>query len=187
MNYTIYTRLTFVLIIFLINFSSHSFGQDSTALSEEEILGTFEEIKKTDQTHLKEPEIRKQIFIDNFNTILGIIESHGYPVFEETKQGKKNTALVRTATNTTFFHILQTNPHLLLNHETIEQIRIEIEASRMNSFLLRDILWMFQYAADCGNVEPWTEEIRTNFYHAFQAWNIKLYGESKSKSFQNKN
>lgn len=147
-------------------------------LKREEIEEMFQEINKSDATHIGE-KIRDTIFVKNFNLIIDLISIQGYPKFSDSKKNKKLNNSIESGTTRTFLHVLQNNPELLLNKEIIDLISIEISQQRLDPKLLKFVLSSFQYDQDMGNVDAWSKLVENNFYLAIREWDIKLYTTDK--------
>lgn len=143
-------------------------------LSRLEIADMFQEINKSDQTHVGE-KVRDSFVIRNFNQIINLIKVQGYPKFSDEKKNKKLNQSIESGTRMTFVHILQIKPELLLNEKIIDIISKEVSEQRLDEELLKSALSVYQYDMDTGRVPSWSKSVENNFYLAIQKWEIKLY------------
>lgn len=124
-----------ILPILFVFWSTLAIGQRDT-LTDAQLKYIYKRILKTDQSHVKDNEIRQLIFELNFNQIIDIIKVQGYPKFKVQPNRKKDRGIIRRATMITFFHILQSEPELLLDPKIIELLKNEIEIGNMPKDLL---------------------------------------------------
>jgi len=163
------------LLIVIVLFSFSVFGQKDI-LSDAQLLQLFEDVNKSDASHLNEPDIRHQIFLDNFDTIIAIIENQGFPTLSEKLRNKRNLRSIDSGVQRTFIHILQTQPELLLNEKIIALLKLEIENGRLDPKLLKVAMSVLQYDIDTSEEKAvWSEETENNFYRALLEWDINLY------------
>lgn len=149
----------------------------SQKYADQDIISIFNHINETDGANLNHPEQRSAHFNQNFDTIIHIIRTQGFPQLSEGQHKKKTIQSISSGAQRTFTHILQTQPERILNLEIIDLIQTEIEAGRLDNQLLKSALSAFQFDHDIqrpGSPE-WTTEIEDNFYYAIRAWKIKLY------------
>jgi hypothetical protein len=133
----------FLTVFGCITMMSFSFSQG--ALEKDEILKLFKEILISDQTELKDSTKRAQIFRANYFKIIGLIENQGFVNVDSTFQKEKDQKTVKWGFTMTFTHILQTDPKLILNAETIDLISKEIHSGNLNKEYLIIPLSVFVY------------------------------------------
>ena len=164
-------------LIFLLQ-SCLTFGQ-TEELSEFRLTELFKEINNSDRSNLDNPKVREEIFLKNFDTIIWLIQEHGYPNLTRFKKEKKLKRSIENGISRTFTHILQTQPEKLLNAETIRLLKNEISNGRMSNLQLKDALKVFQYDNDIGRSDQWNQDLSDLFYLAIREWDIKLYSSAK--------
>lgn len=167
-------------LLFVFGFSLTSFSQSDT-LTDEELIPIFLAISKSDQTHVKEPEIRKEIFIENFNTLIGIMKKQGFPVLTKDYRRKKIKNCIHHATQMTLIHILQTNPSLLLNNGHIQLFKIAIESGKLQKNIMATALWIFETDQKEGRSEPWNDKMKHYYELALSEFDINLDGAEEIK------
>lgn len=164
----------FVTALWLVfAYSSTSFSQGDT-LTDKELIPIFLAISKSDQSHVKEPEIRKEIFIENFNTLIGIMKKQGFPVLTEDYRRKKIKNCIPDATQMTLIHILQTKPSLLLNNGHIRLFKIAIESGKLKKNIMATALWIFETDQKEGRSEPWNDKMKHYYELALSEFDITL-------------
>ena len=173
-------RLLFLSFSLLFAFSAIS---QSDTLNDEELIAIFKEINESDASHMKEPEIREQIFIENFKTIVKITKAQGFPQLQEHYRKKKIRNCIINGSRITFIHILQSQPKMLLNEEMIELFGKEIKSDRLDNSILETALFAFKYDHDVGRIDnQWDEEIQQQFNLALEAWDIDINDSPYSKA-----
>ncbi|MNX83530.1 hypothetical protein D3C86_1152960 [compost metagenome] len=140
-------------------------------MSEKELIELFKEINRSDASYLNEPEIRKKIFVRNFDTLVSLTRKQGFPGLSKTASNRK---ILESGIRGTFLHVLQTNPMYLLNPDIIALFKTELLAGRLDKQLLKFALRAFQTDHDHQSGIHWTSEITENFTLALCEWDIQL-------------
>lgn len=127
------------IIIVLLFFSSSIFSQNDT-LSDKQLCDLFHQIDEKDQSNFKDPELRKQLIIENFDTIISIIKNQGFPKYQNEPKKKKDKYIITMSISLNFIHILQIAPEKMLNYDVINLLKKEINNERLDKDILRDAL-----------------------------------------------
>ena len=161
-------------ILYLLLITSFTFSQEYK-LSDKELIKTFKNIHKTDQSHIRDSSIRNTIFRTNFQTIVNIIDIQGFPQLSQYYKSKRKRNIIDGASQITFVHILQTKPELLLNEEMIYKFKSQITKSRININILSFALNIFNYDHSTQWYPNfWSEEVERCFHLAVKEWGITL-------------
>ncbi|WP_027419121.1 hypothetical protein [Crocinitomix catalasitica] len=139
----------------------------SDTLSDAQLIYTYHEILRTDRSNVKNEEIRHLIFRRNFNTIISIIRTQGYPILLVEPKKRKDKYIIFEASSITFFHILQTFPDKLLDPEIINLLKTEIESGRMPNDLLKKELIVWKKMNDLPN-NKYPQKISTETLTLYQ-------------------
>lgn len=126
---------SFTLVILLSGYF-FCFGRTQTpiydTLTEKELIEIFTYMKKEENSYLKMPGVRLQIFLNNFNTIVSITKSQGFPQLKKEYKLSRKRYCIFFFSSVNFLHVLQTKPEVLLNFEIINLFKIEIEFGRLD-------------------------------------------------------
>lgn len=160
-----------IALVLPVHFISH--GQ-TDRLNDAQVIDLFRNISRSDATFLSEPEKRKQVFIQNFDTLVSLSRKQGFPHLSSLSLTQSNEIRIHTAVGGTFLHILQTNPGRMLNPDTIALFKNEILENRLDKRLLQFALRGFKYDRDHHAGIDWTTEIEENFQLALREWDIQL-------------
>jgi len=143
--------------------------------SDEELIEVFKKILKTDQSHLRDSNIRHPIFRSNFETIVNIIDDQGFPQLSKYYSSRKQRNIIDDASRVTFVHILQTKPDLLLNEEIIYKFKNQIDKGRMNNVSLSLALNIINYDhVTQRDPNVWSEDVERCFKLALKEWGVVL-------------
>lgn len=164
--------LVFLFVVFGCSLSLGQFDNQTR----DSLIGFYEEIIALDQSSLNDTTVRNGYFRRNFALILNEIEVNRGPILIKSKMDKRLKAKMNMAIQSTFLHILQTQPKLLLNEDAIETVKLELDRGLLSITTLKFVLSAFQYDLDVNRPGLiWDTEIEDNFYLALRTWGIKLY------------
>ena len=140
---------------------------------EEFLSKTFKKIIKTDQSNIRNHSVRDSLILKNFSLIKSLLEdSVNLNTNQELKKRthkRLNIGLVMT-----FIHVLQIDPHLLLNDETVHLFAENIDQKRIGSEELKSALSVYQIDVDHNR---WPKESASYFQEKVESvkreWNIE--------------
>jgi hypothetical protein len=165
-------KIFFLLLISF--FASQLKAQLTTAQLNE----TFERILDRDQSHVSsdsvEARIRTNLFVQNFDTIKYLLQTHQLIGIKE-RLTKKEYRKYEHVIGITFTHIWQMKPYLILNDDFIAFLKTEIDAKRFDVSVL---YYPCSYAIYKNPDYEHPLSMEKELYKAFDAWGIdrsKLY------------
>ncbi|MBK7128784.1 MAG: hypothetical protein IPM74_02235 [Crocinitomicaceae bacterium] len=89
-------------------------------------------MKKEENSYMKMPVVRLQVFLNNFNTIVSITKMQGFPSLKNEYRLRRKRDCISFFSSVNFLHVLQTKPEVLLNFEIINLFDDEIESGRLD-------------------------------------------------------
>lgn len=122
--------MRFLILLFVLITATNLSAQTDT-LTGAQLFELFHKIEVTDKSYIKKPEIRHQIFVNNFDTIIEIIRLQGFPKYKVVPKKKKNDGNINSIVSVSFHHILQSYPDKFLNDDIISLLKQELESKRM--------------------------------------------------------
>jgi len=163
-----------VLISFLLFSSIFSFGQTK----HDSISKLFKQIVKDDQSHVRKPVIRNEIFVKNFNLINEQFQQNNLTSSCLNSLKKKPLENVNSGVKKTFIHILQTKPELILNEDYIQFIEKQITSNDFDKSRLKSALTMYYYEMyiskkSNNHCEKFNHEYDDLFFGAIQRWGFE--------------
>lgn len=176
-----------LLILIFINFNSYAQTKEDT------IVDLFKYISKVDQTYLKKTKafIRDQIFVNNFRIINDEIVKGSLNKELLNSFSEKAVFKVQVGFHTTFIHVLQAYPELILNEGYIEFIENEIVNNNFKKEFLVYPLSIYHFnmtyyqnnslkKVENGIARLIDHRYDTLFYEALEKWGIEV-SELKKK------
>ena len=138
---------------------------------------TFKKIIKSDQSNIRNNSVRDSLILENFSLIKSLLnDSVNLNTTQELN--KRTHKRLNTGLVITFIHVLQIDPHLLLNEETVHLFAEHIDQKRISSKELKSALSVYQI--DVEN-DRWSEESASYFKERVESvkreWNIESLEE----------
>jgi len=158
-----------ILLFLLFGLSSKSNAQNP---NEKMLFKKFKEIIKTDQSNIRNNDVRHGLFFTNFETIKSLL-ADSISLNSDQDLKKRTRKKLHTGLMATFIHILQTDPSLLLNDETLDLFAKYIDADLIRKQELNSALNILQYEADSNRFPKWTEYSLQRIPLAQEKWNLK--------------
>src|SRR5690554_4714052 len=120
-----------ILFLFLISFASLANAQENCNYSKKEIINIFKHIYKSDASNINNPEIRRKDFIQNFDTIIYLMNCADFEI-QNGKYSKKEVKKIEEGLSRTIVHIFQSAPEKILNDSIIDLFKNQLEISNLN-------------------------------------------------------
>lgn len=158
--------MRYISVIFLL-FSFIAASQNNCNYAENEVVDLFNKINKTDKSNLNNPEIRRNDFYNNFDTIIYLMNCSDF----EIKNGnytKREKQKIKDGIRRTLIHIIQVEPSKILNDSIIELFALQLSSSNLDNSDLKIALSV--YLHDHKNK---LNELQKMFNKALSQWVIK--------------
>lgn len=144
-----------LLGLILILLSQYSYTQTK----QDTVYNWFKFINKQDQSYLKIGYIREDNFLNNFRILNEQFKSNNIKSSILNTFSEKVINTINFGISSTFTHVLQTKPELILNQEYISFIENQIQQNDFDPNRLKMSLKIYYY--------------NMNYYQKFQKNNIK--------------
>jgi hypothetical protein len=162
-------RLTFIIYLFSLT-SSAVFSQTAKADTTQIIADLCERLKK-DQSNYNDTAIRHAIFTDNFQTLLNITTSYGFPT-QKLGRTLEERICIGSFTRMTLIHILQSRPLMITDTNVVTLFLREINSGRLDRKVLEDHFFIL-YNGSTKLCKDYKDKIE----NAFKIWGLKPVDE----------
>ncbi len=143
--------IVLIISILLLNVNG-SFAQEH---NENSLFKTFKKITELDQSHIRKNNIRDSLILLNFSKIKELLSSD-INLNSEQKLKNKTKKKLKSDLLLTFLHVLQIDPRLLLNDETVEFFAQYIDKNLISNRQLKSALVAYNYDIEIGRWTNWT-------------------------------
>jgi hypothetical protein len=154
------------LLLFSLFIVSISFAQNNCNYSEKEIVSIFKLINKSDTSNIKHPEVRRNDFFQNFDTIIRIMNCSDFEI-QSGNYSKREKRKIEDGISRTLIHIFQSAPEKILNDSTIDLFKKQLEISNMKKKTLLNALTIYKY--DNSNEFG---SLKSYYSKALEEWDI---------------
>ena len=152
------------IFLFFISFGTLGFAQENCNYSEKDIVSIFKHINKTDASNIKNPEVRKNDFIHNFDTIIRIMNCSDFEI-QNGNYSKREKRKIEDGISRTLIHVFQSAPEKILNDSTIDLFKKQLEISNMKKKTLLNALSIYKYdnSNEFGNLKSYYSKALENW------------------------
>ena len=130
-----------IFLLFFLFISTLSISQTK----EDTTVMWFKYIHKVDESYLKQPFIRHQIYINNLGVITKLIINGDLKISLLQSYTEKSKFHIKYGFDVTFIHVLRNNPELILNNEVVSFLENEIKNNDFDKTLLTDAIEYHRY------------------------------------------
>lgn len=127
----------------------------------------FNKINKTDKSNLNKPEIRRNDFYNNFDTIIHLMNCSDFTI-KYGNYAKKEKQKIKEGIRRTLTHIIQVEPSKILNDSIIDLFALQLSSSNLDNSDLKIALSV--YLHDHKNK---LKELLKMFNKALNQWGIE--------------
>lgn len=127
----------------------------------------FNKINKTDKSNLNKPEIRRNDFYNNFDTIIHLMNCSDFTI-KYGNYAKKEKQKIKEGIRRTLTNIIQVEPSKILNDSIIDLFALQLSSSNLDNSDLKIALSV--YLHDHKNK---LKELLKMFNKALNQWGIE--------------
>ena len=155
-----------ILTLVILLFSILVFSQENCNYSKKEIISIFKRINKSDASNIKNPEIRKNDFIRNFDTIIYLMNCSDFEI-PNGDYSKKGIKRLEKGIDRTLIHIFQFSPERILNDSIINLFKSQLEISNLKQSTLITALSIYKF-----DFKDDLEKLKLQYRNALKSWGI---------------
>ena len=183
-----------IFLLFFLFISTLSISQTK----EDTTVMWFKYIHKVDESYLKQPFIRHQIYINNLGVITKLIKNGDLKNTLLKTYSNKSYFQISNGFSITFIHVLKNNPELILNNDFISFMENEIKNNDFDKALLivafeyhRYNLTYYEGDKKHKNENPFAKkmshEYDSLFFEAIKRWEIEELVNKREIELNRKN
>lgn len=140
--------------------------------SERDLLKTFRKIVRTDQSHIRNYNVRDSLILVNYSTIKNLLLNNT-SLNSQQKLKNRTKKKLEWGLLLTFIHILQSNPSFLINEEEVEFFAECINRKLLDNSQLKSALLKYNNDIEMNNFPEWADYYRDRIDSVKKKWNIE--------------